>query len=68
MSTRGRYRFRLLHVIEVLAAICIVAIFVGLFALDLPWTSHRTNPLPFLVGFGLFVGYVSLRKGVLMKL
>ena len=54
--------------IDVLAAICIVAIIVGLFALDLPWTSHRTNPLPFLVGFGLFVGYVSLRKGVLAKL
>ena len=68
MSAKGPYRFRLLHVVDVLAAICIVAISVGLYALDLPWTSYRTNPLPFLVGLGLFVGYRWLRESVLAKL
>ena len=68
MSAKGSYRFRLLHVVDVLAAICIVFVFVGLAWLDLPWISARANPMPILVPFGLFVGYLWLREGVLTKL
>ncbi|WP_298162265.1 hypothetical protein [Brevundimonas sp.] len=68
MSARGPYRFRLLHVIDVLAAIWIVAAFVGLTWLDLPWIGSRTNPMVILIPFGLFGGYFALRRGVLTKL
>lgn len=68
MSARGPYRFRLLHVIDVLAAIWFVAAFVGLPWLDLPWIGSRANPMTFLIPFGLFGGYIALRGDVLTKL
>ena len=68
MSAKPPYRFRLLHVIDALAAIWIVGIFVGLAWLDLPWISGRANPLPILIPFGLFIAYIALRRGFLTRL
>ena len=68
MSDRGPYRFRLLHVVDGLAAICFVALIVGLAWLDMRWIGSRANPIPILIWFGLFSGYIALRRGVLTKL
>lgn len=68
MRAKRPYRFRLLHVVDALAAIGIAAIVVGLVSLDLPWISSRINPLPMLLGFGLFIGYLTVRANVLTKL
>ena len=68
MSAKGPYRFRLLHLVDALAAIWIVAIFIGLAWLDLPWIGSRANPMQILIPFGLFVGYIALRRSVLTKL
>lgn len=68
MSAKPPYQFRLLHVIDGLVAIWIVAIFIGLVWLDLPWIGRKSNPLPILIPVGLVAVYIALRRGVLIKL
>lgn len=68
MRSKPPYRFRLLHIIDALAAIWIVGIFVGLYWVDLPGFDSRPHPLRTLIPFGLFAAYMAVRRGYLTRL